>query len=55
MQVDAYVVARKGMVHSSSHREHLLDPPSPHVAPTRKIPFSSPLDVAKIKVWGEEI
>ena len=37
MKVDAYVSIGKGMVHSSSHNEHLGEPPAPRVAPTRKI------------------
>ena len=39
MQVEAYVFARNGMVHSSSHHEYLWEPIAPHVPLTRKIPY----------------
>ena len=38
MQVHAYFVVGNGIMHSSSHDEHLCEPIYLHVSPIRKIP-----------------
>ena len=39
MQVDSSIVVGKGIVHSLIHHEHMLEPPSPRVAPIGKTPY----------------